>query len=76
MHLQMGVLLCTKEIKRTAQIAEASAIKTNLGFYKAVSLLELPYHLVKQTTLLRFGMIPLPHPHPESQSGQYAILES
>lgn len=72
MHLADGCLTLHQRNKKSSPIAEASAIQTNLGFYKAASLLELPQHLVKQTTLLRFG-VTFP---PESQSGQYAILES
>lgn len=75
MHLADGCLTLHQRNKKSSPIAEASAIQTNLGFYKAASLLELPQHLVKQTTLLRFGVISRPRP-PESQSGQYAILES
>lgn len=74
LHLPDGCLTLHQRNKTNSPIAEASAIKTNLGFYKAASLLELPYHLVKQTTLVRFGVIsPHQHPPPRPRVSEWTV---
>lgn len=65
MNLPNWCLTPHQRSKKNSPTAEAPALKNNLNFYKAASLMELIYRLVKQTTLLRFLVIFFP----ESRSG-------
>lgn len=54
MSLPNWCLTPPQRSKKNSLTAEVPALKNNLDFYEAASLMELIYYLVKQMTLLRF----------------------